>query len=183
VCTHRACVRTALINEISTGPRPKCPSGCCRGIPSGDLGVRSVLPVPLAARDVAIQSRRSERVRGRVASTVRWSRSGRSGVAGWTSAPPGRSGGAHSSKRRAREQRCRRLRATPLDSVEEPSGSAPYGGGSPGFFSGGVYGTVRLRTRPDLRHSRRGFPIRDARLVHAERPRRDAIAVDRRSGV
>jgi len=64
VCTHRACVRTALINEISTGPGSEVSSGCCRDIPSGDLGVRSVLPVPLAARDVAIQSRRYG-VRGR----------------------------------------------------------------------------------------------------------------------
>jgi len=30
VCTHRACLRTALLNEISTGPHPKCSSGCCR---------------------------------------------------------------------------------------------------------------------------------------------------------
>jgi len=86
-------------------------------------------------------NRRSERVRGRVASTVRWPRSERSVLAGSTSAPAHRSGGAHSSKRRAREQRCRRLRATPLDSVGEPSGAAPYSGGSPGLFSGGVYGT------------------------------------------
>ena len=28
------------------------------------------------------------------------------------------------------------------DSIEEPAGPAPYSGGSPGFFSGGVYGTA-----------------------------------------
>jgi hypothetical protein len=101
----------------------------------------SAQDVPLSVVGGRALNRRSERVRGRVASTVRWPRSERSVLAGSTSAPAHRSGGAHSSKRRAREQRCRRLRATPLDSVGEPSGAAPYSGGSPGLFSGGVYGT------------------------------------------
>jgi hypothetical protein len=44
---HRACVRTALINEISTVTAPEVVLGCRRGIASGDLGTRSVLLVPL----------------------------------------------------------------------------------------------------------------------------------------
>jgi len=55
---HRACVRTALINEISTVTAPEVVLGCRRGIASGDLGARSVLLVPLTALDVAIQIRR-----------------------------------------------------------------------------------------------------------------------------
>jgi len=137
------------------------PSGCCRDIPSGGLGVRSALLVLLAARDVAIQSRRSERVRGRVASTVRWSRSGRSVLAGSTSVPADRSGGALSSKRRAREQRCRRLRAAPLDSVEEPSGTAPYGGGHRAFSRAGYMGHLLVGTPGYQGRSRKGFGIRD----------------------
>jgi len=64
VCTHRACVRTALINEISTGPRPNWSSGCCRGIASGALGVRSVLLVSLAVPRHAIPSCRYGAIHG-----------------------------------------------------------------------------------------------------------------------
>jgi len=62
VCAHRACVCTALINEIPTGKGREVSSGCCRGVPAGDMGARSALLVPLMAWDVAIQSRRSASV-------------------------------------------------------------------------------------------------------------------------
>ena len=58
MCTHRACVRTALINEISKATGPEVDLEIPRGIPSGDLGVGSVLPVlPLAVLCLAIESR------------------------------------------------------------------------------------------------------------------------------
>jgi hypothetical protein len=43
VCAHRACVCTALINEIPTGQGREVSSGCCRGVPAGDMGARSAL--------------------------------------------------------------------------------------------------------------------------------------------
>jgi hypothetical protein len=72
VCTHMACVRTALIKQISIGPRPKWSSGCCHGIASGALGVHSVLQVPVGSKYSMCRlecgfsgKRRHDRTRGR----------------------------------------------------------------------------------------------------------------------
>ncbi len=153
VCTHRACVRTALINEISTGTAPE---------------------VVLGLAAVASRVRRSGRAFG-----ARWFRSrlgtlqtravDRSGSAAQGRRlrsspdqddllPPARrlahrpTGAASSSKRLPRRRRCRRMGATLLEPVEGLAGDAPYSGGSPGFFSGGSYGNGAAREDCRDRH-------------------------------
>jgi len=140
VRVHRACICTALINEILTGPRPECSLGCCRGIPSGDLGMRSALagsahglgrcnPEPFGA---------GTRLRCVGCPVVQITAICCRRLDGWRTVRPTEA--ADSSERLSRRRRCRRMGATLLEPVEGRAGDAPYSGGSPGFFSGGSYG-------------------------------------------
>jgi hypothetical protein len=46
------------------------------------------------------------------------------------------------------------------------------------FIGQGLRDAPNLGTCTDLRHVRKGFPIRDSRLNRVGRPRKDAITVD-----